>query len=203
MATFPISENDYQRYGLDDPRCGAHRPIGHIKLHIEPSHWQILTETRKWKFDVPSLVRKLHDCFLLDWWSKEIFAPGLRLLIPFDSLSNFEISTLETLSERRCPQNAPGDFYGINSDCWCLEACAPIEIAPHLIGYQQEPEGCYFSRQPENGFEVEQAVEAVLASMGQLRYGGRDTSIIKRIRAATRNMKLGFCQDDVCDCPTE
>jgi hypothetical protein len=203
MTTFSIHENDYRRYGLDDSRCGAHRPTGNIKLHIEPSHWQILTETRKWKFDVPSLVRKLDDCFLLDLFSKGNLASSLRLLIPLDSLSDIEISTLENLSEKRCPPNVPGDFYGINSDCWCIEACAPLEIAPQLIGYQREPEGCYFSRQPENEFEVEQAIEAVLASMGQLRYVGRNATVLKRIRAETRNMTLNFCQDDVCDCPTE
>jgi hypothetical protein len=110
---------------------------------------------------------------------------------------------LAELAETRHPSNALGDFYAVASECICINACAPVVVAPDLIEYQSEPEGCYFVRQPETKAEIGRAIEAVLSAfVGNLRYGGADPMIIRRIRSVTCDLKLSHCQSDLCDYPT-
>ena len=203
MIEFSIHSDDYRRYGLDDRRCSVRRPTGLVLFSIEPSCWRVATETIQWVFGSAPSVRKLHDCFLVHFTNEEILAPGLSLLIPLKALSKIEVEVLEGLSQKRHPGNSVGDFYGIASECGCIGACAPSVIAPELIGYQEQPEGCYFVRQPRTKVETDHAIEAVLGGMDNLRYGGSNPNVIQRIRAGTRNVSLDFCQDDVCDYPTE
>jgi hypothetical protein len=203
MAEFTIEAGDYERYGLDDPRCNALRPTGTVRLIREPDGWLIEAEGRWWSFARQPFVRKLHDRYRLSFYSEERWCTSLWLLAPFEAFSRGETEVLESLAEGKRPKNAPGDFYAVTSDCICIGACAPVEVAPDLMGYQEEPEGCYFARQPQTDEEVGRAIDAVLAAfVDNLRYGGSDPTILGRIRAATRNMTLDFCQDDLCDHPT-
>lgn len=171
---------------------------------IGPEEWRIDEETRQWVFPGPTWVHKLHDRFRLDFHPPGELDPSVMRLIPFDALSSDETRAVEALVEPRHPLNAPGDFYGVSSECSCFGACMPAEDTPELVGYQEQPEGCFFTRQPEGKQETDRAVEAVLlAFVENLRYGGSDPSVLSRIRAATRNLTLDFCQDDLCDYPRE
>lgn len=211
MASFSTDSQDYKRYGLDDSRCSALRPVGSIQLTVESSKWIIVsvhkwvfTRKIKWTFARPLLVRRLHDRFLLHFTHKDFFLPSLMLLIPFSVLNDGETKALNELSEKRHRKNVNGDFYGISEECGCIGVCSPLETAPNLIGYQEEPEGCYFKKQPQTEAEYELAIQAVLSAItDNLRYSGNDPNILGRIRAATRNIKLDFCQSDLCDYPTQ
>ncbi len=85
------------------------------------------------------------------------------------------------------PKDAPGDFYVQHGEC---TACgAPEPVAPDLIRWDDDParkyDHCYFRKQPENSQELEQALGAIAVSCCQaIRYRGKDTDIIRRIRAA-------------------
>jgi hypothetical protein len=212
MAKFFTDKKDYQRYGLDDSRCSVQRPIGYVELSIVEAKWNIITESRKWgfnrnvkwNFSTPLYIRKLYDCFLLHFSYEDVFRPSLMLVVPFAVLSDAETKVVNELSEKRHPKNVDGNFYGKSDECSCIEACSPLEIAPDLIGYDNEPEGCYFIKQPQTEAEYDLAIQAVLSAfVGNLRYSGNNPDILERIRAATRNLELNFCQDDLCDCPTE
>lgn len=89
---------------------------------------------------------------------------------------------MDTNEKSRVPENAPGDFY-VERDM-CLRCCNPHAVAPDLLNDPDEEfENCYFRRQPRTAAEVEQAVEALRVSCcGAMRYGGRDGSIISRLR---------------------
>ncbi len=203
MAEFSLESKDYLRYGLDDTRCHLWRPTGTIKLIIETSLWLIEGNGLCWEFaDAPS-VQRLYEGYKLLFSRKELSLAGLMLIVPYHALTNAETQFLAQLAERRHPLNVKGDFYGIAGECCCFSACVPHESAPDLIGYQENPEGCYFIRQPQTEKEIERAIEATLSAFAaNLRYSGQDQKIIRIIRAATRNMKLDFCQDDLCDYPT-
>jgi len=82
---------------------------------------------------------------------------------------------------KRMPLNADGDFY-VEAET-CLRCLAPENQAPELMGFE-EPNGCFFRRQPETSSEVEHAINAVHYSCVQaLRYAGDDPSIIERLRS--------------------
>lgn len=215
MVKFSTNSAEYERYGLDDSRCGDERPIGFIQLIIGSSEWMVITEAleskftgqTKWAFQHPLYVRRLHDRFLVhftyNFSLKDVYRPGIMLLVPFTVLTSAETEVLNKLSEKRHARNIEGDFYGISNECGCIQACTPLEIAPDLIGHQLEPEGCYFTKQPQTTDELKLAIEAVLnAFTHNLRYAGDDPNILRSIRTATRNPMLDFCQDDLCDYPT-
>jgi len=84
-------------------------------------------------------------------------------------------------NHERTPLNAEGDFYVEADTClWCM---APENQAPELMGFE-EPNGCFFRRQPQTPTEIEHAVNAVHFSCVQaLRYAGNDSTIIDRLRA--------------------
>lgn len=210
MAEFHIKEEDYQRYGLDDSRCSVKRPTGLIKLSISKSEWNIEAKIRKsvlnrkirWTFKKPLVVRQLFDRFLVHLSHEDIFKPSIMVVIPFSVLSKFETELLKEVAEKRYRKNADGDFYGVADECLCINACIPAEIAPDLISYEEKPENCYFKKQPKTKEEFELAVDAVLSAFTKnLRYGGKDIRVLKKIRANTRNLKLNVCQDDLCDYP--
>jgi hypothetical protein len=86
-----------------------------------------------------------------------------------------------------CPKNAPGPFYVINGEC--ITCGAPHVAAPDLMAWDTDSEGvyshCYFKKQPEDPYELTQAVAAVAASCcGALCYAGSDAEVIKRLRRA-------------------
>ncbi len=125
----------------------------------------------------------------------------MTLLVPFPALAPEERQLIERRVGQRHPKNAAGDFYGDADRCCCFGACEPVEIAPDLIGYQEEPEGCYFKRQPTTPAEVDQAIDALrYAFVENLRYGGSDPAIVQRLRAMTRNARI--CMSDLCDHPS-
>jgi len=80
----------------------------------------------------------------------------------------------------RTPLNAEGDFY-VEAET-CLYCMAPENQAPELMGFE-EPNGCFFRRQPQTKEEIQHAVNAVHFSCVQaLRYAGNDSTIIDRLR---------------------
>jgi hypothetical protein len=84
-------------------------------------------------------------------------------------------------------KNAPGPFYVINAEC--ITCGAPHVVAPDLVAWETDSEGgcshCYFKKQPEDPYELTQAIAAVAASCcGALCYAGSDPEVIKRLRKA-------------------
>ena|SRR5262249_606575 len=84
------------------------------------------------------------------------------------------------------PKNAPGPFYVMNEEC--ITCGAPHAVAPDLMAWE-DSEGahshCYFKKQPEDPYELTQAIAAVAQSCcGALCYAGSDPEIIKRLRKA-------------------
>ena len=201
MAKFTTAVEDYERYGLDDPRCNTRRAIGNIYLLFQLDGFQCKIDDDELTFEVLSSVQKLHDRYRIEFRSEDILGTRIMFLVPFEALSDAESSFLEQNAVRRHTENSQGDFYGVEGHCLCFDACVPVELAPGLIGYRDDPGDCFFRRQPQSDDEKKLAVEAVLSAMDNLRYGGSDITILRRIRAATRNMNLDFCQDDICDFP--
>lgn len=205
MSKFAASIKDFKRYGLDDPRCGTRRAIGDIELDFQVDGFRCKIDDDEFIFEMLPRVHRLHDRYKVEFSSEDILGPRIMLLVPFEALSDSEMAFLEQNAIRRHSENSPGEFYGIEGEfCVCFDACVPVEIAPDLIGYRADPEGCFFRRQPESRIENDLAIDAILSAMGDnLRYGGSDPDTLRRIRAATRNITLEFCQDDICDFPTE
>ncbi len=95
----------------------------------------------------------------------------------------------------RFHKNVAGDFYTENL---CLSCEAPYGEAPDLIGTDDGEGGyhCYFRRQPQTKEEVENAINACVAScIGCVRYAGKDPEILHRFR------ELGGT--DACDVLSE
>lgn len=82
------------------------------------------------------------------------------------------------------PKNAPGPFYVVNTECM---ACGyPHTLAPDLMAWETDADGhpshCYFKKQPEDEYELTQAIRAIHGSCcGALCYGGSDPAIRRRI----------------------
>ncbi len=87
----------------------------------------------------------------------------------------------------RHPLNAPGPFYVEDGQCiGCLNTC---QQAPELMAFFQAPpdlrggDHCYVQRQPQNEVELEQMVQAILASCcSGLRYCGDDPVMLARLQ---------------------
>jgi len=75
------------------------------------------------------------------------------------------------------------DFYVETQEC--MVCGAPPVAAPNLMGFDEngtEYLHCYFKRQPNNAFEVEEAIAAINASCcGAVQYRGNDRSVIVKI----------------------
>ena len=85
----------------------------------------------------------------------------------------------ETPQRQPYPLNAEGDFYVENQICLACDA-APSE-APDLMAFNDDWH-CYFKRQPQTSEELEQAINAVMASdVGAVRYAGSDPAILLRL----------------------
>lgn len=95
---------------------------------------------------------------------------------------------------RRFPGNVEGPFYttgtivcgdskyvGITSDC--LQCSAPEHEAPDLLApLNKRNRNTYFVKQPCSADEVQRACNAIrVCCVYALRYGGRDTQIIKQL----------------------
>ena len=85
------------------------------------------------------------------------------------------------------PLNARGDFYIENTEC--ITCGWPHVTAPDLMEWERDEEGheahCYFKKQPETQYEIEQALKAIEGSCcGAVRYCGSDPAIIQRLRDA-------------------
>jgi len=85
------------------------------------------------------------------------------------------------------PQNAPGPFYVVNTEC--ITCGAPHVVAPDLIAWELDSQGgevhCYFKKQPETPDEVDRAIRAIDTSCcGALVYAGSDAEIIRKLRRA-------------------
>ena len=80
----------------------------------------------------------------------------------------------------RFERNAPGPFYAVGG---CMACGAPEHEAPELMSTLDETnDDTYFVRQPESPEEVERACRAVeVCCLSTLRYGGRDSSVIRRL----------------------
>jgi hypothetical protein len=81
---------------------------------------------------------------------------------------------------KRCPFNAPGPFYTMGG---CLACEAPEAEAPDLLAPLTGGNATtYFMRQPETSEETERACRAIeVCCVMDLRYGGTDRAIIKRL----------------------
>ena len=191
---YSLNQEDYKRYGLDDPRSGAHRPMGNVKVSYRVEKWMVSDGTGTYALTNDVWIYRLFDCFQL-----ESVEPHLAVLIPFSNLTEAQVSLLTSRAEQRHPENSTGDFYVTKGGC--LRCGAPEDAAPDLIAYGKDGD-CHFRRQPETSEEVEEAIRAVLACcVGCYRYAGKNPVIIKRLRSGSRDLSLSFPQNDVCDHP--
>jgi hypothetical protein len=89
----------------------------------------------------------------------------------------------------REPENVPGPFYVAKNQC--ITCLAPVENAPDLMGFYEDPTGkgsshCFFKKQPTTPQEIELAIKSVrVACCGSLRYCGTDETIIAKIQSET------------------
>jgi hypothetical protein len=99
------------------------------------------------------------------------------------------------LHPKRFPKNVDGPFYTIGCiSCsqggqatWCgdcMQCEAPEAEAPDLLApLNQENTDTYFVRQPQTSGEIERACSAIsVCCVYALRYGGKDKTIIQRLR---------------------
>ncbi len=87
---------------------------------------------------------------------------------------------MNELSAKRCPLNVEGPFYTRGD---CLFCGAPEAEAPDLLApLNAENYTTYFLRQPRTPEEVARACQAMqVCCVHDLRYGGTDEAIIKRL----------------------
>lgn len=77
-------------------------------------------------------------------------------------------------------QNAPGDFY-VEDGC-CIACGIPMELAPTVFEWSDDPYHCVVKRQPGSPEEITQTLEAMLDGEADcIRYQGRDAAIARRI----------------------
>ncbi len=75
--------------------------------------------------------------------------------------------------------NVDGPFYVVNGEC--MSCGAPEMHAPNLMSHDSHGH-CFFTQQPANAHETDEAIEATWASCcGALRYGGTDAGIMIRL----------------------
>lgn len=89
--------------------------------------------------------------------------------------------------EEPYPKNGRGPFYVGNNEC--MTCGYPHVLAPDLMAWDTDSDGhpshCYFKKQPEDSYELTQAIKAIEGSCcGALRYRGSDPEIIQRLREA-------------------
>ena len=93
------------------------------------------------------------------------------------------------MNPNRASKNVEGDFYTTgfwvdDGECGdCLDCAIPEAEAPGLLAdIYKDDNYTHFIRQPENSEEIEQACMACeVCCVNALRYGGKNTSIIKRL----------------------
>jgi hypothetical protein len=83
------------------------------------------------------------------------------------------------------PLNAPGPFYVGNGEC--ISCGVPHVVAPELMAWESSPNDphghCYFKRQPDEPWELKQALAAINASCcGAIYYAGSDPEVLRAIR---------------------
>ncbi len=80
-------------------------------------------------------------------------------------------------------KNVAGDFY-VEDGC-CITCMVPEFHAPDLMSFDESNAHCFVSKQPTNDDEIYQAIKATWAAeVGCIRYGGRDTKILRRLAEA-------------------
>lgn len=87
------------------------------------------------------------------------------------------------------PENAPGDFY-VEDGC-CTSCRMPSEVAPSLFSYAEDGH-CYVSKQPSNGNEIHQMIQAFeVQDVGCIRYKGSNRAVMIKLIAGS--------EGDQCD----
>ena len=106
----------------------------------------------------------------------------------------------QPLERRAYRLNATGPFYSVNGGC--ITCLAPQSAAPDLMGFYADPSGthrlshCFFKRQPHTSEEVERAILAMEVScIENLRYGGNDPTILKRLSDMGYRHLCDECED--------
>jgi len=75
---------------------------------------------------------------------------------------------------------AVGDFYTVPHEC--ISCGYPATLAPDLIAHHRQQGHCYFTKQPTNQHELQQAIAAANGScVANVRYRGNDPAIIASI----------------------
>ena len=95
------------------------------------------------------------------------------------------------MKKERAKENIAGPFYAVAMEYDC--ACGlPEGEAPDLIrmselrGYQS-----YFYKQPESPEEISRAIHAInICPIHDLRYGGQDPEIIKRVDPSQSDFRI-------------
>ena len=91
----------------------------------------------------------------------------------------------------RAIENIDGPFYTIDFRCDC--ACElPEREAPELMRMTEDRRyQSYFYKQPVTALEIAHAIEAVnICPIHDIRYGGKDPEIIKRIDSGQADFKI-------------
>jgi hypothetical protein len=83
------------------------------------------------------------------------------------------------------PLNAPGPFYVGNGEC--ISCGIPHVVAPELMAWESGPNDphahCYFKKQPDDPWEMKEALAAIHASCcGAIYYAGSDPEVLQAIR---------------------
>ena len=106
----------------------------------------------------------------------------------------------QPLKRRPYRLNAVGPFYSV--DGGCVTCLAPHSAAPDLMGFYADPSGthrrshCFFERQPHTSEEIERAILAMEVScIENLRYGGNDLAILKRLSDMGYRHLCDECED--------
>lgn len=91
----------------------------------------------------------------------------------------------------RAKENVDGPFYTVDIGCDC--ACLmPEQEAPDLLKTTEDRRHqTYFYKQPHSEEEIQKAIEAIsVCGIHDIRYGGKDTSIIKRIASSQTDYQI-------------
>ena len=94
---------------------------------------------------------------------------------------------------RRFFKNVPGPFYTLGEACGdCLWCGLPEEEASDLLApLGNNNTDTYFVKQPQLSEEIEQACCAIeVCCVGALRYGGKDSTVLKRLHSDYCDFRL-------------